>query len=145
MPSHGNHPNIHSDVHLNMALTHLQRDGTPSYNHNVSVRSTTLMPLGEWSRTAATRWRPSSIPSQKDRATVDRGTDIYFSGCAGNEHALGVAPRQPVLVEYLPDFWANSCFLASLTLLRSLVLLYRYNKAPHHFQRHVTNRICHVH
>ena len=61
-------------MHFNVALTHLQR---PSYNHNVSVRSTTLMPLGEWSRTAATRCRPSSIPSQKDLATVDRETDTY--------------------------------------------------------------------
>ena len=77
----------------------------PSYNHNVSVRSTTLMPLGEWSKTAATRWRPSSIPSQKDRATVDRGTDTYYSSsCAGNGHTLGVAPRQPVLVECFPDY-----------------------------------------
>ena len=103
--SPGNHPNMHIVMCTLTCLCHIcSGHGTPSYNHNVSVRSTTLMPLGEWSRTAATRWRPSSIPSQKDRATVDRGTNTYSSSCTGNGHALGVAPRQPVLVEGFPDY-----------------------------------------
>ena len=35
---------------------------------------------------------------------MDRETDTYSSSCNSNGNALGVAPRQPVLVECFPDY-----------------------------------------
>ena len=86
------------------------------------------MLLGEWSRAAATQLRPWSIPSQKDLATVDRMRDTYSSSGTGNGHALCAVPMQPELVECSPELntrcLGKQLFLASLTLLRSLILLY---------------------
>ena len=65
---HGNPPNRHM-----VMCTELQ---PPPYNHNASVRSTTLLPLSQ-TRMAATRSRPLPILSQKDLTKIGM-TDIYI-------------------------------------------------------------------
>ena len=99
--------------------------GIPSYNHKASVRSTTLLPLGEWPRLPVSQdLDPSPVrricqlwigvyPHIKAVALVTVRF-MYYSKAASVE----------MFSTRLHYFWANSCFLAAMILLISLVLLY---------------------
>ena len=94
-----------------------------SYNHKASVRSTTLLPLGEWPRLPLSQdldpspvrricqlWKYPNIPAVA-LVTIHF---MYYSTAASVE----------MFYTRLHYFWANNCFLAAMTLLISLVLLY---------------------
>ena len=58
---------------------------------------------------------------------LDRDTEIYPRSCTGNWYTLGVAPSQPLLVEWFPDYEISGQPVVPwhhLTLLMPLVLLY---------------------
>ena len=99
--------------------------GIPSYNHKASDRSTTLLPLGEWPRFPLSQdLDPSPV-----RRICEQWIGVY-------PHIKAVALVTIRFMYYhkaasvemfstrLHYFWANSCFLAAMTLLISLVLLY---------------------
>ena len=96
--------------------------GIPSYNHKASVRSTTLLPLGEWPRLPLSQdLDPSPVrricqlwigvyPHIKAVALVTIRF-MYYSKAASVE----------MFSTRLHYFWANSCFLAAMTLTCSAI------------------------
>ena len=120
---HGNPSNRHM-----VMWTELQPHGIPSYNHNASVRSTTLLPLEEWPRL---EWLslgqyicPSPIRSIW-QLWIGRYTHIpAVALVTARFRCYSRAAFVGVIFSRLQYFWANSCFLTSTTLLRSLALLY---------------------
>ena len=77
--------------------------GIPSYNHNASVRSTTLLPLREWPRLERLPLSQYLGPSQV-RRICQQWIGIYphIPAVALVAVRLGVIPRQPPLVICFP-------------------------------------------
>ena len=105
--------------------------GIPSYNqvHNASVRSTTVLPLGEWPRLERLPLSQDICPFPvRSISQLWIGKYIHIPAVALVTVRFRCYSKAASIGEMfstrLHVFWANSCFLASLTLLRSLVLLY---------------------
>ena len=96
--------------------------GIPSYNHKASVRSTTLLPLGEWPILPLSQdLDPSPVrricqlwigvyPYIKAVALVTIHFMYYSKAASVEMFSTG-----------LHYFWANSCFLAAMTLTCSAI------------------------
>ena len=97
----------------------------PSYNHKASVRSTTLLLLGEWQRLP--------LSQDLDPSQVRRICQLWI-GVYTHINAVALvtirfmyyskAASVEMFSTRLHYFWTNSCFLAAMTMLISLVLLY---------------------
>ena len=103
--------------------------GIPSYIHNASVRSTTVLPREDWHRLERLPLSQDLCPSPVRsiwQLWIGRYTHIPAVALV-TVHFRSYSKAASVGEMFstrLQDFWANSCFLASLTLLRSIVLLY---------------------
>ena len=101
--------------------------GIPSYNHKASDRSTTLLPLGEWPRFPLSQdLDPSPV-----RRICQEWIGVYPHNIIKAVALVTIrfmyyhkAASVEMFSTRLHYFWANSCFLAAMTLLISLVLLY---------------------